>query len=85
MDNFSRKRFKRPREFLSGISEGDFSLRKREFDAKKTRRTINRLSKDGKLLKTKAEELKLAHRRLLHPDPEEKRAFIEQKRRRKKD
>lgn len=84
MDNFTKKRFKKPKEFIEGISKGDLSLRKREFDLIKSRRTIKELSEDGKLLKSKVEELKEAHERLLHPEPEEKREFIDRGKGRKR-
>lgn len=79
MDNFTKKRLKKPKEFIEGITKGDLSLRKREFDLNKSRKTIKELSEDGKLLKSKVEELKEAHERLLHPDPEEKREFIDRR------
>lgn len=77
MDNFTRKKIKKPKEFFQGILKGDLSIRKREFDFKKTKKTVKELSKDGKLLKSKVDELKTAHERLLHPDPEEKREYID--------
>lgn len=84
MDNFTKKRFKKPMEFIEGIPKGDFSLRKREFDLNKSRKTIKELSEDGKLLKSKVEELKEAHERLLHPDPEEKKDFIDRQKGKKR-
>jgi hypothetical protein len=47
-------------------------------------KTVKELSEDGKLLKSKAEELKEAHERLLHPDPELKREFIDGQRGKKR-
>jgi hypothetical protein len=77
MDNFTRKKFKKPGEIFDDMSKGDMSLRKREFDLSKTKKTIKKISYDGKLLKSKVEELKEAHYKLLHPDQEEKRDFID--------
>lgn len=84
MDNFTKKRFKKPKEFIEGITNGDLSLRKREFDLNKSLKTVRELSEDGKLLKSKVEELKEAHERLLHPDPEEKREFIDRQKGKKR-
>lgn len=84
MDNFTKKRFKKSKEFIEGITNGDLSLRKREFDLNKSVKTVKELSEDGKLLKSKVEELKEAHERLLHPDPEEKREFIDRQKGKKR-
>lgn len=84
MDNFTKKRFKKPKEFIEGISKGDLSFRKREFDLSKSMKTIKEVSEDGRLLKSKVEELKEAHERLLHPDPEEKRDFIDRQKGKKR-
>lgn len=84
MDNFTKKRFKKPKELLEGIAKGDLSLRKREFDLNKSKKTIKELSEDGKLLKSKVEELKEAHENLIHPDPEAKREFIDKEKGKKR-
>lgn len=77
MDNFTRKKIKKPKEFVEGIRSGDFSITKREFDLKKSRETVNDLSQDGKRIKEKIDQLKKVHEQLTDKDNPDKKRFIE--------
>ncbi|MCR3956961.1 MAG: hypothetical protein NUK57_11750 [Gudongella sp.] len=79
MDNFTKKKIKNPKELVEDIKSGDFSITKREFDLKKTKRTVKDLSKDGKRIKGKIDQLKEVHEQLAEKDNPEKRLFIERK------
>ena len=83
MDNFTKKRFKKPKEIINDAKEGKFSLRKRDFDLEKSRKTIQEISEDGKEIKNKVDELKKVHERLINRDSEEKQQFIKSKRSKK--
>ena len=79
MDNFTKKKIKKPKELVEDIKSGDFSLTKREFDLKKTKRTVKDLSNDGKRIKGKIDQLKEVHEKLVEKDNPEKRQFIDRK------
>jgi gas vesicle protein len=79
MDNFTKKKIKKPKELVEDIKSGDFSVTKREFDLKKSKKTVKELSKDGKRIKGKIDQLKEVHEKLVEKDNPEKRRFIERK------
>lgn len=84
MDNFTKKKLKKPKEIISDAKEGKFSLIKREFNLKKSKKTINEISQDGKELKVKLDELKEAHEKLVDRNSEEKKEFIQSRKPRKR-
>ena len=79
MDNFTKKKIKKPKELVEDIKSGDFSITKREFDLKKSKKTVKELSKDGKRIKGKIDQLKEVHEKLVEKDNPEKRRFIDRK------
>ncbi len=79
MDNFTKKKIKKPKELVEDIKSGDFSITKRQFDLKKSKRTVKDLSEDGKRIKERIDRLKEVHERLTEKDNPEKRRFIERK------
>ncbi|MGM0396167.1 MAG: hypothetical protein ACQEP4_03840 [Bacillota bacterium] len=79
MDKFTKKRIKKPGELVEGIKSGDFSLIKRELSVKKSKKTAKMLSKDGKKIKEKLDQLKQIHHRLTDKDSQEKKNFIKRK------
>lgn len=76
MDNFTKKRIKRPSEMLKDFKSGEFSPIKREFDMEKTKKTAQELSQDGKRIKEKIDQLKEVHHRLADKDSSEKQDYI---------
>ncbi len=84
MDNFTKKKLKKPKEIISDAKEGKFSLIKREFNLKKSKKTIKNMSEDGKELKSKIDELKEAHEKLIDRNSEEKKDFIKSKKPKKR-
>lgn len=79
MDNFTRRKLKKPGDLVEDIKSGDFSITKREFDLKRTKRTVKELSKDGKRIKERIDRLKEVHEQLLEKDNPDKRQFIDRK------
>jgi hypothetical protein len=79
MDNFTKKKIKKPRELVEDLKSGDFSITKREFDLKKSKRTVKELSNDGKRIKEKIDRLKEVHEQLTEKDNADKKRFIERK------
>ena len=79
MDNFTKRNFKKPKEILKDVKEGDFSLTKRKLDIKKRKKTFKKLSKDGKKIKNKIDKLKEIQFNLFNKDNLEKQKFIDRK------
>ena len=79
MDNFTKRNFKKPKEIIKGLKDGDFSLTKRKLDIKKSKKTFKKLSKDGKKIKNKIDELKEVQSKLMDKDNLSKKDFIERK------
>lgn len=64
MDNFTIKKLKKPKTIIKGISKGDFSLTKREFNMGRTKATIKLATDTVSKINEKVEELKGVHNRL---------------------
>lgn len=79
MDNFTKRNFKKPKEILKDVKEGDFSLTKRKLDINKSKKTFKKLSKDGKKIKNKIDKLKEIQFNLFNKDNLEKQKFIDRK------
>lgn len=79
MDNFTKRNLKKPKEIIKDVLDGDFSLTKRKFDIKKSKKTFKNLSKDGKKIKNKIDELKEVQSKLMDKDNPAKQKFIERK------
>ena len=79
MDNFTKRNFKKPKEILKDVKEGDFSLTKRKLDINKSKKTFKKLSKDGEKIKTKVTKLKKIQFNLFNKDSLERQNFIDRK------
>ncbi len=79
MDNFTKKKLKKPSEIIDGIKSGDFSVTKRKFDLEKSKKTVKEISKDGNKIKEKVEDLKEVHQKITDKDSPEKKRFIKRK------
>ncbi|MDY0235649.1 MAG: hypothetical protein RBR71_06445 [Gudongella sp.] len=79
MDNFTKHQLKKPKEIIQDVKEGDFSLTKRKISIKKSKKTINKLSKDGKNIKKKVDKLKEIQSKLTDKDNPAKKEFIKKK------
>lgn len=79
MDNFTKKKIKKPGEIIDDLKSGDFSITKRKFDLEKSKKTVEEISKDGKRIKEKVEDLKEVHQKLTDKDSPEKKRFIKRK------
>lgn len=66
MDNFTKKKLRKPKEIIKNASKGKFSLVKREFSMKKSKKTVKFLSKNIKKINTKVDELKVIHNKLFN-------------------
>ncbi len=79
MDNFTKRRLKKPREIVKDLKDGNFSLTKRQFDMDKSKKTFKKLSKDGEKIKTKVTKLKKIQFNLFNKDSLERQNFIDRK------
>ena len=79
MDNFTKRHFKKPKELLKDIKNEDFALTKRELDSNKSKKTFKKLSKDGKKIKNKIDQLKQVQSQLFNKENPDKEKFIERK------
>ena len=79
MDNFTKRNFKKPKEIIKDLKDGDFSLTKRKLDIKKSKKTFKKLSKDGKKIKNKLDKLKEVQSQLIDKDNPSKQEFIRRK------
>lgn len=79
MDNFTKKKVKKPSKLVKDFKKGDFSLTKKEFDLKKSKKTVNEISKDGKKIKDKLEKLKNIQGQIIDKESPEKKRFIARK------
>lgn len=71
MDNFTKKKLKKPKEILKSIKNGDFSITKREFSMDRTKKTITLVSSAAVEVKEKVDELKIVHNRLFNKSQDE--------------
>ena len=71
MDNFTKKKLKKPKEILKSIKNGDFSVTKREFSMDRTKKTITLVSSAAVEVKEKVDELKIVHNRLFNKSQDE--------------
>lgn len=71
MDNFTKKKLKKPKEILKSIKNGDFSITKREFSMDRTKKTITLVSNAATEVKEKVDELKIVHNRLFSKSQDE--------------
>lgn len=79
MDNFTKRRLKKPSEIAKDLKDGNFSLTKRQFDMDKSKKTFKKLSKDGEKIKTKVTKLKKIQFNLFNKDSLERQNFIDRK------
>lgn len=79
MDNFTKKRVKKPSEILKDAKKGEFSLIKKEFDLNKSKKTAKEISKDGKKIKEKLNKLKDLQRQITDKESLERKRFIARK------
>lgn len=79
MDNFTKRNFKKPKEIIKDVKDGDFSLTKRKLDIEKSKKTFKKFSKDGKKIKNKLDKLKEVQSKLIDKSNPAKRKFIERK------
>lgn len=58
MDNFTKRRLKKPREIVKDLKDGNFSLTKRQFDMDKSKKTFKNSQKMGRKLRLRLLSLK---------------------------
>jgi len=66
MDNFTKKKLKKPEEIAKGVAKGDFTITKREFDLEKSKKTFKYVADTASTLRGKTGELKTAHNKVFH-------------------
>jgi vacuolar-type H+-ATPase subunit I/STV1 len=79
MDNFTKGHFKKPKDIIKDVKDGDFSLTLRKLDIEKSKKTFEKLSKDGQKIKNKLDKLKEVQSKLIDKDNTSRKEFIQRK------